>query len=153
MEKLLSSGTHWESEINALLAKKVFNIVTKHTRVELEKYFRVKENNDKWMEYSRMILSDFQNPIFSSKVEGNVNQNTTEKKAFWGEKKSALNYLKKYSFSYGIPDKDATDNLEFATHWATKWGPLFSEVVLKIISNKNDGYFVPLSVLGNCCGF
>lgn len=153
MDKLLSTGTHSESEISTILVKKVFNIVTKHTRVELEKYFRNIEKSDKWMEYSRIILSDFKNPIFAAKVEGMVNQNTYEKSAFWGEKKSVLNYLKKYTFRYGIPEDEAAEYKAFAQHWATKWGPHFSELVLKLISNKNEGYFVPLSVLGQCCGF
>jgi len=38
-------------------------------------------------------------------------------------------------------------------HWASIWGPVFAEISVKYITLQNQGWFVPLSILDESCGF
>lgn len=152
MDEILS-GNSIANEIQATLAKKIFNIMYKHTRIDLDKYFRTKENNDKWMNYISKVLLDMEGDFYTIKVEGKVEENKMDKNPFWGVKKSAFSCIKKYTFRYGIPEDESKENEDFATYWATSWGKVFAEVSVKYIKNKSQGSFVPLSILSESCGF
>jgi len=91
MDSVFNQTERITDQVTATLLKKVFNIMRKHTRIDLDPYFRTPANNDKWMGYIKRTLFDLDDPFFLTKCSNNkIEQNTLDKHPFWGLKKSSF---------------------------------------------------------------